>query len=246
MIHGRAVAVLLLALLAGCQGFGTATEAVTPAPVPTAEDTVTADAETVGERHDIALANRSYTTTVSQTVTYPNGTTARLTDEFTVGSDDSYRYERRRRGPYPDDEVGNFTIWQNSTHEVRREPTADGVSVRSATGLDDLTFAQFVSRLLVPFDRTAERADGGTVITGQQDSDRPLLLPDGLSGAHNGTLEAEVRDGIVRSLTIRTRADYPAIDQSVSVVLRFDVDGVDRSEPTRPAWATDTNETAAR
>jgi len=240
MARGRAVAVVALLVLSGCQGFdGGGGETVTPAPVPTAGGEVTGDAEAVADRHRRSLDNRSHTTTVSLSVTYPNGTTARLRDEFAVRSDGSYRYHRRVSGPYPQD-VSNVTLWQADATEYRRVDSGPGgTSVRTsdAGGLADRTVSGFLRRALTGFDVTVDQGSDRTRLTGEQTDSLGVPLPDDLRNARNGTLEVEIRDDIVRWVTVRAGADHPSLDRSVSVRVRVTVQRVGATDPTRPAWA---------
>ena len=244
MARGRNVAVVVLLLLAGCQGFESrGGETVAPAPVPTASGETTTDPAAIAERHRQALDNRSYTTTVVLTVEYDNGTTAWLTDEFAVGSDGAYRYQRRVRDPYPQG-VSNFTIWQNRSTEFRRETAENGtttVAVGDGTGFEDLSLSGFLRRVLRGFDLTAAQANGQTQLTGQQTGPLTVPLPTALHDGDDGALDAEIRDGIVRSTTVDAQADHHDSGQSVTVRMRFTVRRVGQTDPSRPTWATESN-----
>lgn len=246
MARGRAVAVVALLVLAGCQGFDSSGgETVTPAPVPTDDEERRAvDSRAVASGHRMALSDRSYTTTVSLTVTYPNGTTARLTDEFVVGADSSYRYERRIDGPYPE-EISNFTVWQNGTTGFKRT-TEDGratVTENSGPGFEDITLSGFLASLFAGFDPTATRSDGVTTVTGSQSGAVGVPLPSKLVAGRNATLNAQIRGDVVRTATVRAQASLPETDRLADVRLRVTVRGVGESDPTRPAWATAANVT---
>jgi len=243
MASGRAVAVVALLVLAGCGGFDGGSETVTPAPVPTAGGETTTDATAIADRHRRVLADQSYTARVGLTVEYENGTTARLVDEFVVGSDGVYRYDRRVQGPYPQ-AASNFTIWQNRSTEFRRETVENGtaiVAVSDSTGFDDITLSGFLRRVLRGFDLTATRDDGGTRLTGQQTGPLTVPLPTALRDGHDGTLEATRRDGVVRSVTVRAGADHTESGQSVTVRMRFTVRRAGGPDPARPTWATESN-----
>jgi len=245
MSRGRLLVVLVLFALAGCQVGTPQPDTVTPAPVPSATGEVaTVDPQAVGENHRMALSDRSHTTTVSLLVSYPNGTTARLTDEFVAGADSRYRYERRIRGPYPA-ALSNFTVWQNDTEEFTRT-TANGtatVTARSGPGFEDVSLSGFLRGLFAGFSLTAERTDGETSVTGSQTGARGVPLPAGLVAGRNATLDARIRDDIVRTATVRAQATDTAIDESVDVRLTVTVRRVGASDPTRPAWATASNVT---
>lgn len=246
MARCRALAVTVLLLLAGCQGVGTDVQTVTPAPVPTASGAEAVGAGSIADRHLRTLVNRSYTTTVALTVEYPNGTTARLTDEFTVGSDGVYRYDRRVRGPYPEP-LSNFSIWQTNGTEFTREQAENGttvVRVSDTTGFDDITFAGFLRRVLSGFDRTTDRENGRTLLTGSQTGPLTVPLPAALGNGRDATLDAEIRDDIVRSVTVRARADHADISQPVTVQMQFFVERVGQTDPVRPAWATESRASA--
>lgn len=239
MARGRAVAAVLVLLLAGCQGFDSTSGAtVTPAPVPTAGGADSTDATAIADRHRRTLANRSHTTTVGLTVEYDNGTTARLVDEFAVGRNGTYRYDRRVVGPYPQD-AANFTVWQTRSTAFRRDTANGTVTVSDSAGFDDITLSGFLRRVLRGFDLTATRVDGGTRLTGQQNGPLTVPLPTALRDGHNGTLEAERRDGVVRSMTVRAGATHTDSGQSVTVRMRFTVRRVGATDPARPAWATE-------
>lgn len=238
MARGRVVAATLLLVLAGCQGFdSTSGTTVTPAPVPTAGGEDTTDATVIADRHRRALRNRSHTTTVGLTVEYDNGTTARLVDEFAVWSNGTYRYDRRVQGPYPQDAV-NFTVWQTRSTEFRRD-TANGtatVTVSDSTGFDDVTLSGFLRRVLRGFALTSTQENGRTQLTGSQTGPLTVPLPTALRDGHNGTLEAERRGGIVRSMTVRAGATHADSGQPVTVRMRFTVRRVGATDPSRPVW----------
>lgn len=243
MVRGRAVAIVALLALAGCQGLDSGGETVTPAPVPTASGEGAGDANPIADTHRRALTNQSYTTVVRLTVIYPNGTDAQLDDRFAVRPDDSYRYERRVDEPYPQD-VSNFTIWQNRSTEFRRTTAPNGtttVTVSDTSGLADRTFAGFLRRILSGFDRSVRRYDDRRVVSGEQNGPLTVPLPTALQNGRNATLDAEIRDGIVRSLSVRARADGPD-DEPVTVLLYVAVERIGGTYPSRPAWA---NESAA-
>lgn len=242
MARSHAVVVVVVVLLSGCQGAGPSPESVTPAPVPTGDGSVPVDAGLVANAHRAALADRSYTTTVVWRVTYSNGTVGRLTDQFVVGDGGSYRYERRQRGPYPG-EWSSFVVWQNDSHEFRRTTAENGsttVTVRRTTGFADTSLSGFVRRLLSNFDLTGERTTDGVAVSGTAPEFGRLPLPEGVHDGRDGRLDGDVRDDIVRRLTVSGRAETRDTDQTVDVGIRMTVDRVGRSEPTRPPWATDT------
>ncbi|MDS0283378.1 hypothetical protein [Haloarcula onubensis] len=239
MVRYRAVAVVTLLVLSGCQGLDGGGETVTPAPVPTEGDVVRTDATALADRHRRALHDRSYATAVALTVVYANGTTARLTDEFAVGRDGAYRYDRHVTGPYPA-ALSNFTVWQNRSTEFRRTTADNGtatVRVSERPGFDDITLSGFLRRALSGFDLAVERANGRTRLTGRQTGPLTVPLPTGLRRGRNATLDAEIRGDVVRSVTVRARAAYADTDRPVTVRMRYTVRRVGDTDPTRPAWA---------
>ncbi|MBX0304850.1 hypothetical protein [Haloarcula salinisoli] len=245
MVRGRAVAVVALVLLAGCQGFdGGGDKTVTPAPVPTASGEGVGDADAIAERHRAALSNRSYTATAVWRVTYPNGSTGRLTDTFVVSDGPTYSYERRQRGSYPGDR-DDISIYQTDDTEfvrLRAENGTTDVRTRPTTGFDDTSLSDFVRGLLDRFDLAVEQTTDRAVLTGSQHEFRTIPLPGDLRNGRNATVEATIRDGVVRQMTVSGRADHPDSGQSVGVSISLTVERVGRSEPERPAWA---NESAA-
>jgi hypothetical protein len=245
MVRGHTLAVAVLLLFSGCQGFdsGGGGETVTPAPVPTVDGATPGDATDIADRHRRALTDRSYTTTVALTVEYENGTTASLVDEFAVGPDDAYRYDRQVREPYPQ-AVTNFTIWQTRPTEFRRVSAANGtttVTVSDSTGFDDITLSGFLRRVLMGFDVTTEQDDGRTLVDGRQTGPLTVPLPADLRRGRNGTLDGEIHDGAVRTITVRAQADDADSGRPVTVRMRFTVRRVGETGPTRPAWATESN-----
>ena len=239
MTRDRLVGLLagLLVLAAGCQGPGFDRQTVTPAEVPSAERTVSTDAELLADQHRRALENRSYTTTVTFAVRYPNGSTGRVTDTFAVASDDAYRYERRVVGPYPETAT-NRTIWEDESVEVRRQTDADGtvtVDVQPGGNPGDTTLSSFVERLLGQFELNATEREGR--LTGRAERVPNIPLPPDLYDHRNATVEVVVRDDIVRTVDIELRADYPDIGRTVRVEIGLGVERVGETTPTRPDWA---------
>lgn len=239
MVRTRVLAVLVGCLLlgAGCQSLGSDRQTVTPAAVPAADGSGVVDADGVTDRHRAALENRSHTTQVTLAVHYENGTVGRVTDEFVVGSDDRYRYDRRQNSPFPED-GRNYSVWYNGTTERVREATANGstVVVQSGSGLTDPSLAVFLERLLGEFELTVTEAATAERVTGEADRARNIPLPIGLHDSRNATVTATVRADIVRSLTVDLTADYPAIDQSVRVEIEYTVEGVGETDPSPPTW----------
>lgn len=234
MARPLAAALALLVVLSGCQGLDmgndTDRETVTPVTVPTPGEREV-DVNRLTRLHRAALDNRSYTTTVTLSVRYPNGSTGRLTDTFSVGDQDTYLYERRLAGPYPES-VRPFSLWQNATYEVIRGP--DGrVDVQPSSGFDDTTLSGFLTRLLR--DRRLTVQNGR--LSGSAPRARNIPLPNGLHDSRDAVVEGEVRDDILRRVSLGLRADYPATNQTVRVEIEYTVDRVGRTEPTRPAWA---------
>jgi len=228
-----------LLLLAGCQSTAPEPEApeVTPVPVPTVTDT--RSAEGIPAAHRDALDGTTYTTRVTYRLEYADGTSGRLTDEFTVGVSERYRYERRSVGAYPGD-PRNVTIWQEgATGYVRRAGSNETDVVRSSTGtvLEDTTLSGFLRRLLEGFALPADGPDDDRLLTDSRTVIRTLPLPPGVHNARNATIEVAVRDDIVRSVHIECVADRGPADEPVSVEITFAVDGIGAPEPTRPEWA---------
>lgn len=234
MARPLAAVLALLVVLAGCQGLGvgsdTSRETVTPAAVPSPGERAV-DANRLTRIHRAALDNRSYTTTVTLSVRYPNGTTGRLTDTFYVGDRNSYLYERRQTGPYPES-VSGFSIWQNTTYEIIREEDGS-VDVQPSSGFDDTTLSRFLTRLLR--DRSLTVQNGH--LSGAAPRARNIPLPNGLHDSRDATVDGEIRDDILRRVSLDLVADYPAANQTVRVEIEYTTDRVGRTEPTRPAWA---------
>jgi len=241
MSRGVAVLVGLLVLLSGCQGVlnDRTAQTVTPAPVPTASESATVNIDRLPQRHRAALSGQSYTVTVRMQVQYENDTRGHLTDQFAVGPAESYRYERRLQPPYPGPEE-NLTIWQNGSHGVVSETAENGtttVYTQTSPGVGDLTLGTVLRGLLNGFDLSAERTDTGRLVSGSQDRTQNVPVPPELQNGTNATLEAEIRDDIVRNLTIQYHAEAPDLNQSVAVRLAFTIEAIGETTPTRPGWA---------
>jgi len=237
----RLVLTVLAALLllgAGCQSTTPEPPTVTPAPVPTVSDTV--DTRNIPADHRAALEGRSFRTTVTFELRYPDGSTGRLTDEFDVGSDDSYRYERQRVGRYPGG-PDNVTIWQTGSAEFVRQPGDNESAVvqsGTSTGLEDPTLSGFLTQILRGFELDVQQTTSGQNLEDKQASVRTLPLPPRVHNARNVTLGMAIRDNVVRALIINGVADLGADDERVAIRIVFTVDGINEREPTRPPWAS--------
>lgn len=233
-----ALLTVLLLVSAGCQSTSPEPPTVTPVPVPTVSETV--DTRDIPGDHREALQNRSYRTTVTLQLRYPDGSTGRVTDEFNVGADGDYRFERRHVGRYPG-QPQNRTVWQTGSTEFVRQSGDDGdVTVRSGTssGLADPTLSGFLAQLLQGFDLAGQRTADGQTLRDTQDSVRTLPLPLTVHNAQNVTVGVVIRDDVVRSLIVSADADRGADDEPVRVRIVFAVEDIGHSEPTRPPWAT--------
>lgn len=227
---------LCLAVGAGCQGMTQSPEAVTPAAVPSANGTATTNVNELVDRHRQELQNRSHTTTVTLTVGYPNGTTARRTDTFAIGSGNRFRYERRTVGPYPE-RLDNITVWQNGSREVRRENGT--VTVQTSAGVDDTSLSQYLRRILGVFELQAESTATGYRLTGSAERAQSIPLPAVLLDHRSATAELAVRDGVLRTVVVDLRADRYDSASTVDVEIAVAVTAVGETTPTRPAWAPD-------
>jgi hypothetical protein len=242
MARPLAAALVVLVALSGCQGLGLGAggdadrSTVTPVTVPSPGERAV-DANRLTRIHRAALENRSYTTTVTLSVRYPNGSVGRLTDTFVVASDDTYLYDRRQTGPYPEP-VAEFTIWQNRTYETIRGPDGN-VTVQASSGFDDTTLSAFLTRLLRDRGLTIQNGQ----LSGAADRARNVPLPSGLHDSRNATVSGEVRDDIIRTLRFDIDADYPEANQTVRVEIEYTVDLVGRTDPARPAWANSSRST---
>ena len=225
-----------LVLGAGCQGITTDQPTVTPAEVPSANGTATTDVDELIEQHRAELRNQSHTTTVTLTVEYPNGTTARRTDAFAVGPEGGYLYERRTVGPYPET-VENLSVWQNQTHEVRRENGT--ITVQRSSGVSDTSLSQFLQRVLGVFELDAESADGGYRLTGSAERAQSIPLPTVLLDHRNATVELTVRGDVLRTATVDLQADRYESGETVDIEIAVTVENVGATQPTRPDWVED-------
>lgn len=226
-----------LLLLAGCQSTAPDPPEVTPVPVPTSTDT--GAVEGIPSAHRAALDGTTYTTRVTYRLEYADGTTGRLTDQFTVGSGESYLYERRSVGTYPGSPV-NVTIWQDgATGFIRRAGANETDVVRSSTGtiLEDTTLSGFLARLLGGFDLRDSGSASDRALRDSQLTVRTLPLPPTVHNARNATLQVEVRDDVVRSVSIVCDADRGTDDDPVQVRISYTVSGIGDPGPTRPDWA---------
>lgn len=233
----RHFVVVLMALLlvgAGCQGLTGERQTVTPVSVPSATGEPTENSDRLVERHERAVTNQSHTTTVTLTITYPNGSVGQRTDQFRVGADDNFRYERRTTGPYPSD-VTNLSLWANGSHEFRRENGT--VTVSDSTSVTDTTAAPFLRRLLGTFDLTATETTAGYRLTGSEENAGRISLPTVLVDHRNATVAAEVREDVIRNVTIDLTADDSTVDQTVEARYVITVEDVGTTTPTRPVWA---------
>jgi hypothetical protein len=231
--HRVAVLAVLLVLAGGCQQFGD-DQTVTPAPVPSAEVVPTTDTDRLVQRHEAALRNTSHTTTVTLTITYPNGSVGRRTDKFRVGADETYLYERRTTGPYPAT-LPNVTLWQSDRYEVRRQNGS--VTVTDSPNVGDTTLAPFLRRLLGTFDLSVTETESGSRLTGEEANADRIPLPGRLVDHRDATVEADVRGAVVRTVTIDLRADDTRIDRPVRARYTVTVEDVNATTPTRPTWA---------
>lgn len=227
---------LCLLVGAGCQGIATDRPTVTPAEVPSANGTATTDVDELVEQHRSALRNQSHTTTVTLTVAYPNGTTARRTDAFAVGPDGGYLYERRSVGPYPEP-IENLTIWQNRTHEVRRENGT--ITVQQSDGVSDTSLSQYLRRMLGVFELGAESTDAGYRLTGSAERAQSIPLPAVLLDHRNATADLTVREDVLRTVTIDLQADRYGNGETVDIEIAVTVTDVGTTQPTRPDWVDD-------
>lgn len=235
--HRLAVLSVLLLVGAGCQGVTTDPETVTPAEVPSATGSTTTDVDQLVEQHRQELRNQSHTTTVNLTVEYANGTTTRRTDGFAVGSDDTYLYERYTVGPYPES-LDNLTIWQNDSHEVRRENGT--ITTQPSSGVSDTSLSQYIQRVLGVFELSAESTATGFRLTGEAERAQSIPLPAVLLDHRNATADVTLRDDILRTIIIDLEADNYETDETVDIEIVVTVDDVGATDPTRPAWADNT------
>lgn len=234
--HRVTVLAVLLVLAGGCQQFGSDRQPVTPAPVPSAEAAPTENPDRLVQRHEAALRNVSHTTTVTLAITYPNGTVARRTDQFRVGPDGTYLYERRTTGPYPA-AIANVTLWQSERYQVRQRNGT--VTVSDSPSVGDTTLAPFLRRLLGTFDLSATAQDSGYRLTGSEANADRIPLPTTLVDHRNATVDADVRGDIVRRVSIDLTAEDTRIDRPVRARYTVTVEAVNATNPTRPTWAAE-------
>ena len=67
--------------------------------------------------------------------------------------------------------------------------------------------------------------------------DTELPLPPTVHNARNATIQVEIRDDVVRSVSIVCDADRGADDEPVQVRVSYAVTGIGEPEPTQPDWA---------
>jgi len=239
------VAVGLLCLTAGCQ---TASDGATPTPTaegdatPTAGDSVTPTAEAQANesvesdrllrRHAQALDGQSYAAEVSVRVRHPNGSVGQRTTEYRIERADRYYAESRVSGPVPG-WVRNYTVFANETHEVTRATLANGTAqtdVDTGIGVQNVSLPYRMANLLDGF---ALRSDGRS-LSGNQTGEWPVDSGQALSDGYNGTVDGEIRDGILRRLTVSGGAHVARTDRTVQVRITYrvvDIRDVDAPSP---------------
>lgn len=263
LLPGRLVVVTLLVVvgLAGCSGPATETgqgETVTPAPVPIDDRTLTEanasageleqgspfDVNAVLDRHQSALANRSYLVVErwNRTIETQDGDTRRIvqTERTWVTPTQAYRFELSRYTV----ENGTQTWYNRSTYaEGERQLTlVESGDERRLLDREIPTEEQYftdagigpVARFLALQDRSVtERGGGGYRITGTGSNH-----PEQTFTSNNTATAVVDRSGLVRELTAsydgRTRTGYQWVEFEMTIT---DIDGV-----TRPAWANETDE----
>ena len=254
-------ALCLAVVLAGCGGatapggrVGTPPETVTPAPVPTDRSPTVregVDGERLvplAERHEAALADRSFTVLGRRVVTGPVGTLLDARWERRVAPDrDAYHEVRTGTetwgwdGPAPADRRHTYheterTVTRQVTggevrYEVDRDPPPGGP-------LSDLDDAEHLRSLLGAFGTwRGVRHPNGTLVLSGRGIDRPEVVraPPPLGDPRNATAELRVEpDGRVARASVRFEATVDGMSASVVEVRRYVAVG---STPTdRPPW----------
>lgn len=256
----RTVAVLVLAVLAGCSGVGSAPTPApsTPAPVPTDRpgavaslaESGTLPADELARTHAEALQGRSYTLRWTRNVTAGNVTLDEVRLVFHVGADGGYLVERVERSSpgyppaatyaelgvwYHDGVVRNRFVDESGTERYwGSDRPQDGGPVRTLQRERD------VRQTVGAFDLSLAESgveDGHYRLVSTEVVDPVRLrLPAQLDRPTDGRLSVVVgRSGIVRDYRLTFDARYG--NETVEVAERYRVIDVGNTTVPDPAWA---------
>lgn len=249
-MRARVLAVALLALLAGCNGFagddaGAPTSTLTPAPVPTVEppSTVGTDhavPERVPARHRSALADTGYTIVETVRVgpaanaTFQSRTRVELaTDQRSLHFDDEVTtapagYEWRESDIWWN---GERTFYRYTWHDGRqRYFHVDGPPTR------DLPINGRLHGLFASFSATSvDERGNATVLAGPVEA---IAVPrlEAFSAIENATMTARI-DG--RGVITRMAIGYDAVFRNQTrrhVRWTYNVTAVGSTSPSAPSW----------
>lgn len=244
------LAVVVLAVLAGCGGLSTGggeeTPTVTPAPVPDqgSMDGVSADridGERIAHDHETILANASYTATESVRLqrdgnatvlarthvqAAENGTLVRAEEGFT---------ERNDGEP-----TTTVDVWWNGDRGAHRESFGEHQFYHDVPDLNLSRYVLLGEGYRDVFDAvqvmSVERGDDAVVITGAFDDATVVPRTGALGAVENATISMRIRgDGLVERMAIGYDANYATHGRHrVRYALSYTDVGATAVEP--PAW----------
>lgn len=250
----RSLAVVLLAVLAGCGGIsasdgGGERATLTPAPVP--DDGPAAlegvmsdriDGEILVANHEATLANTSYTAIETLRMGPPeNATYERRTVMSVAKGGAPFHVEETVDGPITRVSSVATDVYWNGEYAYFRQPWGGGESVhydRRSQPSDTLEIEGQLTDLLASVSvASVERGDGdATIVSGSLENASALPRRDGLSEAHNATLTMRIEsDGIISRMAIGYDAeDY--YDGRHRVRYTYRVTDVGETTVERPEW----------
>ncbi|NHN40346.1 hypothetical protein G9C85_01675 [Halorubellus sp. JP-L1] len=216
------------------------------------------DPDVLASAHRRALAERSYTVSISTEMTNRSGIVVRSTRTSTIASDHS-RYRTVAHANYSDDRQSTVRTYANGTHVWKRYvgPNTDEVRLRSSVGQVVPPAAQNETGIDEILDGLYE-----TNVTDVVQVDAPRAAVDGdvyrmyaNESVRAGTTDEDVAHALTvtesgRILTYDYRYDTQDVDgRNVTVHVRVEFHAVDATTVTPPEWvpenATDADATDA-
>jgi len=251
------LAAVAVAALAGCGAFagGGTPEPVTPAPVPTTAAPVgagangdTIDASRIVERHERALANRSFTTHRRVRVRGPDGA-VRLGLETTGKRDAAghVRFDRRGSRATGARPVGRLQFYWEGGRTVYRyafESGAVNVEAINQRPRRDLTRRDRLESMLsgLAVGRVVRYPSGDAEVSGTVRNLSVIPTAVGVTAPRNASLTARIgEDGVVQGIAVRYDATYRGNRSEVRDALAFE--NVSSTTVERPPWMAGLRET---
>lgn len=251
---GRLLALVLLAMLAGCGGLSTTDggggeTTLSPAPVP--DDGPVAlegvmsdriDAATLVENHEATLENTSYTAIETLRMGPAENATFERRTVMTVAEGGApFRVDEEVDGPASRVSSLSTDVYWDGEHAYFRQPWGGGESVtydRRNNPSDTLEIEGRLTDVLSTVSvSSVERGSGdATIVSGSLENATVLPQRDGLSEAHNVTMTMRIEsNGIITRMAIGYDAeDYYDGRQRVRYTYRVTDIGSTEVEP--PAW----------